>query len=302
MKQFKLDRTSYINLYKAKLGSPYLLDIRKNPVEMKKLQDLEKKLDLETILLFRKCAEKELEYDKQQYRKEQQQKQESKKSFLRFFKKKSKSTDSIPTEESTSTDQLLLDVYKEFDINIEENSSLNSTSPQDIQCSFFLQLDCIQLTLKDKSIHYFDFAMNQFKTLICKRNGFFEMDATLLSFQLLENSQSKSTWSTILYTNDSMLTEDLQEVQTIVPALLWNQSSTIPYLQVHLEFPALDHQSDVKVRLYTLPIYFNWNLKFIIQLIDFFIPTVSNLNLYAYQDQALRILQQVTSRRAAVYL
>ncbi|KAK8803487.1 hypothetical protein WA158_001181 [Blastocystis sp. Blastoise] len=312
-KEFKADRDSYINLYKSKLGSPYLQPLSKNPLGMKELNALETKLDIENVVLFRKLAEIEVEMDIKRKEEEDEEKKKNKKGFFSIFKSKSKDKDKDDNveeeeeekkrkekeeKEKEKLEQTRLELYKEFEIDKNELAPWEGGRPKDIQIIVNIQIDNVNIILKEKSLHYFVMNLDLLNARVYKRKEYLECWCSMLQFKMSDGSHLYSTWPDVLYSDSKAIIQ--KDQYTIFTPQEFIKENHIPFLQFHMQSPSLDNTSNLKVTLTTLPLCMVCNVKFFLNLINFFIPDMSKLNLYAFEEKTKDAIMNITSRKATV--
>ena len=264
--QFKRQREEYIELYPKK----------DDPAVLMRLRRLEDKLSLDNILLFRRVALNEMEGKKK------------KKKVLSRKGRKSLESSLRSTEEAAWSESRRQELLAEFDINPEEPSLWEEGQALDRQVSiqFHLHKLGLCLTQDDK------------KLVACKLRG--------LEVQYLKRKQAQQVWCCM---NEIVLQDEVdkggkwrrilypqQAASTSQRASFLSQEmvrrGSVPFLQLELQAPALDGKADVFLQGSSLPLCVVGNTKCIMEIVDFIVPDLTSLNLYAFKQKEYPLFRE----------
>ena len=259
--KFKQQRNEYIDLYKHVLKAPGYPSIHKNKTALKRKAELEDIFSIENTILFRKMAQLEIDKDLM---------------------------DQQSSEGSDSSDEeLRTELYKELEISAEDVNPWEGGQPLDIIVSVDFQLESAQISLKKEEQKFVDIGVNGIRVRAFKRKEFLEIWAMVSDLKVLDSLTPKTRYThlisvrhnneeSVVTPQDSPLPIAETEIETKAnPSLLpGDLLSTVhsPFIQAHIEVPALDNSSGMRVeaRMETLDVVVN--IPWVLEILRFVQP------------------------------
>lgn len=253
--KFKQQRNEYITLYKRVLKAPGYPSIHKDKKALKRKAELEDIFSIENTILFRKMAQLEIDKDL---------------------------TDQQSSEGSDSSDEeLRTELYKELEISAEDVNPWEGGQPLDIIMSLDFLLGSAHVTLKKEEQKFVEMGVDGISIRAFKRKEFLEMWAMVRDLKVIDTltprtrythliSVRHSSEETVITPRDSPLPQTDMEVEkekattSLLPSDLRSFVPN-PFIQAHIEIPALDHSSGMRIaaRMETLDVVLNvpWVLE-----------------------------------------
>ena len=225
--RFKKARMEYIELWKRNIGAKGYKPLKKDTEGLKRMQEIEDEYLVESIMLFRKMAEKEL--------KEETKKAEATKSSGWF----GFGSSSTASKESTSSgtgikeidefewnDEKQKELLKEMDISEDEVSPWIGGNPDDVQILAKIKFDGILVSLKENS-------RTTENGVVIPEKVFFNLNICTLGIKFVKTLTAM--WADI--TLDDINIEDTCTAHTHWPQILYTEN------KYHIEH-AIEEEDD----------------------------------------------------------
>lgn len=263
--RFKRHREEYIELYKRKCSSKN--GLKKDPQALARLQHLEDSLSLENILLFQKIANQEMiEVSKNK-----------KKDKKKLTRQKTQSKENSFEWNEEKRNELL----SEFDINPEETSPWEGGNPKDIQIKVDFHLSKIGLFLVNDKMKLLVCQLQNLYGRLYKRKEYIQFWCGIKSLTIEDGETTNNHWKRIIYAEENASLNH-SNLQTFLPTDMMDLS-TIPFLQVAIEYPSMTEDVDMTIRCTSLPLCIVGNVITIMNTVDFLLQDFSTVNLYGFK-------------------
>ena len=263
--QFKRQREEYIELYPKK----------DDPAVLMRLRRLEDKLSLENILLFRRVALNEMEEKK-------------KKKVLSRKGRKSLESSLRSTEEAAWSESRRQELLAEFDINPEEPSLWEEGQALDRQVSIKFHLHKLGLCLTQNDKKLVACKLRGLEVQYLKRKQAQQVWCCMNEIVLQDEVDKGGKWRRILYPQQAASTS---QRASFLPQEMVRRGS-VPFLQLELQAPALDGKADVFLQGSSLPLCVVGNTKCIMEIVDFIVPELTSLNVYAFKQKEYPLFRE----------
>lgn len=286
---FKQQRLEYIELYQRKKQGL----LKKDPEGLARLAQLEEKLSLENIVLFRKVAKKEMEMAEKKKKKEK--KKEKKGLLSRFFKKKEEEDEEEEEVLDTHTREELL---TEFEIDESECSPWEGGRPDDVLFSLQFTLGKMGISLRSGGSSILETRLTHFATSVVKRKEVLEVLAGLRELCVEDESEEVGQWTQVVYPEKSAVF-DKKKLKVFLPPALVEGEDT-PFLQAALTFnsnPKAKEDADVTVKVTTLPLCVVGNVACVMDTLQFIVPELSRLDLRALSASASSLYSELSATK-----
>ena len=264
--QFKRQREEYIELYPKK----------DDPAVLMRLRRLEDKLSLENILLFRRVALNEMEEKKK------------KKKVLSRKGRKSLESSLRSTEEAAWSEARRQELLAEFDINPEEPSLWEEGQALDRQVSIKFHLHKLGLCLTQNDKKLVACKLRGLEVQYLKRKQAQQVWCCMNEIILQDEVDKGGKWRRILYPQQAASTS---QRASFLPQEMVSRGS-VPFLQLELQAPALDGKADVFLQGRSLPLCVVGNTKCIMEIVDFIVPELTSLNVYAFKQKEYPLFRE----------
>ena len=287
---FKQQRLEYIELYQRKKQGL----LKKDPEGLARLAQLEEKLSLENIVLFRKVAKKEMEMAEKK-KKKKEKKKEKKGLLSRFFKKKEEEDEEEEEVLDTHTREELL---TEFEIDESECSPWEGGRPDDVLFSLQFTLGKMGISLRSGGSSILETRLTHFATSVVKRKEVLEVLAGLRELCVEDESEEVGQWTQVVYPEKSAVF-DKKKLKVFLPPALVEGEDT-PFLQAALTFnsnPKAKEDADVTVKVTTLPLCVVGNVACVMDTLQFIVPELSRLDLRALSASASSLYSELSATK-----
>ena len=287
---FKQQRMEYIELYQRKKRGL----LKKDPEGLAQLAQLEEKLSLENIVLFRKVAKREMEMV--QEKKEMKEEEEgTKKGFLsRWFKKKKGEEEKEEVLDTHTREELLT----EFEIDESECSPWEGGRPDDVLFSLQFKLGKMGISLRNHGSSILETRLTHFATSIVKQKERLEVLAGLSELCIEDESEEVGQWTQVVYPEKNAVF-DKKKLKVFLPAALVEGEAT-PFFQAALTFnsnPKGKEDADVTVKVTTLPLCVVGNVACVMDTLQFIVPELSRLDLRALSASASSLYSELSATK-----
>lgn len=285
---FKQQRLEYIELYQRKKQGL----LKKDPEGLAQLAQLEEKLSLENIVLFRKVAKKEMEMAEKE--KKKKKKKEKKGLLSRFFKKEEEDEEEEEVLDTHTREELLT----EFEIDESECSPWEGGRPEDVLFSLQFTLGKMGISLRSGGSSILETRLTHFATSVVKRKERLEVLAGLRELCVEDESEEVGQWTQVVYPEKSAVF-DKKKLKVFLPPALVEGEDT-PFLQAALTFnssPKAKEDADVTVKVTTLPLCVVGNVACVMDTLQFIVPELSRLDLRALSASASSLYSELSATK-----
>ncbi|KAM7452762.1 hypothetical protein BLSTO_06498, partial [Blastocystis sp. subtype 1] len=180
--------------------------LKKDPEGLAQLAQLEEKLSLENIVLFRKVAKKEMEMA------EKKKKKEKKGLLSRFFKKEEEDEEEEEVLDTHTREELLT----EFEIDESECSPWEGGRPEDVLFSLQFTLGKMGISLRSGGSSILETRLTHFATSVVKRKERLEVLAGLRELCVEDESEEVGQWTQVVYPEKSAVF-DKKKLKVFLP-------------------------------------------------------------------------------------
>ena len=267
--RFKKQRNEYIVLYKRSIHAQGYQSLKKDKKAQQRKQELEDLFSLENTVLFRKMARMEIERE-----------------------------GGIDSLESSSEEEMRAELYKDVEVSDEDMNPWEGGQPLDIVLSADFMLGSTQVVLMREGEKLMDIILNQVCLQAFKRKEYLELWFMLNDLKVLDSSPAKTRYKEIVVVNKptsavTVATPQSDEVaeggsKPILPAN-FRGAVACPFLQGHMELPALDNNSDMRVRAQVQSLDVVVNTEWLLELVKFLVPN-NVVNMSSYEEKAYNLV------------
>ena len=276
--RFKKQRNEYIVLYKRSIHAQGYQSLKKDKKAQRRKQELEDLFSLENTVLFRKMARMEIERE-----------------------------GGIDSSESSSEEELRAELYKDVEVSDEDMNPWEGGQPRDVVLSADFMLGSAQVVLKREEEKLVDVILERVCVQAYKRKEYAELWFMMDDVKVLDSSPFKTRYKEIVVVNKAAATavatprddEEAEGANTSILPANFRGAATRPFLQGHVELPALDNQSDVRVQAQVQSLDVVVNVEWLLELVKFLVPS-NAVNMSAYEEKAYNLVTALRNGDANV--